>query len=107
MAVSKLELENALDKIKQTLEEADVEVPAELGQLQQALEKAAHAYVEGNAASEEVECLRQNVTNKLNELRPDWPDEIQEKLDANESPCNVIDPLYSHEFEIDPYTDLD
>lgn len=107
MAISKSELENALDKIEQTLEAAGVGVPAELDRLQQALEKAALTHTESTAAKDEVERLRQEVTNKLNELRPHWPGEVQDKLDANEPPCFEIDPLNTHEFEIDPDTDLD
>ena len=107
MAVSKSELENALDALEKMLDE----VP-ETDQLRDALDEAAEAYVAGekaklDVAKEKVERYRQVLTNRLNAERPNWPREVQDQLDANEYPCNVIDPLYGHEFEIDPDNDLD
>ena len=107
MAVSKSELENALDELERELDGV-----SEIDQLRDALDEAAEAYVAGenvnlDVAKEKVECCRQALTNRLNEQRPNWPRDVQDQLDANEYPCNVIDPLYGHEFEIDPNTDLD
>lgn len=119
MAVSKVDLENALDKIKKTLEKNHLDIPQELEQLQKALDEAVKTIVSNSNKSQkereekkeevkkEVERLRRDVTNKFNELRSDWPEEVQDILDPNEEPCIVIDPLYGHEFEIDPETDLD
>ena len=112
--ISKSELENFLDKIKEVLEQNELEVPQELEELQRGLDKAAEAFQnKGKNESDyeqvkkEVERLRGEVTNKLNELRPNWPEEVQGTLGHGEEPCWTINPDNCLKFEIDPDTDLD
>lgn len=112
--VSKSELESALGKIKEVLGQHGLAVPQELEELQRGLDKAAEAFQQYEQAKQqceqakkEVERLRGEVTNKLNELRPNWPEKVQGTLEHGEEPCWTINPDNCLKFEIDPDTDLD
>lgn len=105
--VSKSELESALDKIKDVLGQNGFEVPQELEELQCGLDVAAETFQskgkessDYEQAKEEVERLRGEVTNKLNELRPDWSEEVQNVLEHGEEPCWTIDLNNCLKFEI-------
>ena len=111
--ISKSELESALGKIKEVLGQHGLEVPRELEELQRGLDKAAEAFQnKGKIESDyeqvkkEVERLRGEVTNKLNELRPNWPEKVQGTLEHGEEPCWTINPDNCLKFEIDQDTDL-
>lgn len=105
--ISKSELESALNKIKDVLEQNELEVPQELEELQRGLDVAAETFQskgkdvpDYEQAKKEVECLRGEVTYKLNELRPDWSEEVQNVLEHSEEPCWTIDPNNCLKFEI-------
>lgn len=108
-SISKSDLENALDKIEGVLDKYGIAVPHKFNELRNALDKAEKAYRKSPNNKDypqickEVEDLRREVTNSINEEYPDWQDEARYEIgEYDDEPRFVIDPLNSMEFRIDP-----